>query len=237
MKQAGKIVRIVGLVAVSVAVLMLIILSAATKPSSGDKVWDSRTTVGSLNAKNYYVQYTDLACPYCSVFSRNLMDNFEEFKRDYIEGKDILYEVRVTDFLYEYGEHKTGMSRWGAAGTYCATQEDKFWEYYHAALKSLWKDYHSKGIGVSKESPMIEDMTKDYWVKIGEKVGFDKAEFASCMDSGETVEAIQKNTAKAAKSANGMPYFVFNKFVSSGFDNNWGWDYVKEYLDAGLRAN
>jgi len=235
MKNFGKIIRVVGLVVVAGLILSLIVFSSATKPSNSGKVWDTRTTIGNLDAKNYYVQYTDLACPYCSVFSRNLMNHFDEFKRDYIEGKDILYEVRVTDFLYEYGEHKTGMSRWGATGTYCATQADKFWEYYHAALAALWKDYHSKGIGVSKESPMIENMTKDYWVKVAESIGMDKKEFATCMDSGETIAAVQKNTEKASRNANGMPYFVFNKFVSSGFDNNWGWDYVKEYLNAGLK--
>lgn len=235
MKNFGKIVRIGGLILVAGLILALIVASAATKSSNADKVWDERTTVGNLDAKNYYVQYTDLACPYCTVYSRNLMQHDEEFKRDYIEGKDILYEVRVTDFLYEYGEHRTGMSRWGATGTYCATQADKFWGYYYGALQALWDDYHSKGIGVSKESPEIEDMTKDYWVKIAGKIGLNESEFSSCMDSGETLAAVQKNTEKASRVANGMPYFVFNKFTSSGFDSNWGWDYVQEYLNAGLK--
>ena len=79
-------------------------------------------------------------------------------------------------------------------------------------------------------------MTKDYWVALGEEVGFDAGEFESCMDAGETVEAVEKNTEKASRVANGMPYFVFGNFTTSGFDNNWDYSYVKKYFDAGLES-
>lgn len=234
---ASKIATIVGLVIVGALLLIVIVgaIISGTDNSHNSKVWDARTTVGNMNAKNYYIMYTDMACPYCSVFSREIMNHEDEFKRDYIEGQDILFEVRVTDYLYEYGEKSIGMSRWGATGVYCATQEDKFWDYYHQALKSLWNDYHSKGIGVSKTSPQIKDMTKDYWVKIGAAVGMDSEKLASCMDSGETIAAVESNTLKASKSAEGMPSFAFGKFKTSGFNDTWGWDYVKKYLDAGLK--
>lgn len=236
-KDASKIARIVGLVIIGALLLLVIIgaIAGGSNTSHDSKVWDARTTVGNMNAKNYYVMYTDMACPYCSVFSRELMNHDEEFKRDYIEGQDILFEVRVTDYLYEYGEKSIGMSRWGATGVHCATQKDRFWDYYHQALKSLWDDYHSKGVGVSKTSPQIQDMTKDYWVKIAETIGLDSEEFSSCMNSGEALEAVEKNTAKAVKAAEGMPSFVFGKFRTSGFNDTWGWDYVKKYLDAGLK--
>ena len=235
-KDASKIARIVGLAVVG-ALLLFVIISAiisGSDTSHDSKVWDKRTTIGNMNAKNYYIMYTDLACPYCSVFSREIMNHQDEFERDYIEGQDILFEVRVTDYLYEYGT-SIEMSRWGATGTYCATQEDKFWDYYHQALKTLWEDYHSKGVGVSKTSPQIQDMTKEYWVKIGGIVGMDESELSSCMDSDETISAVEENTAKALKVAEGMPSFAFGKFKTSGFNDTWGWDYVKKYLDAGLK--
>ncbi|MBQ6393727.1 thioredoxin domain-containing protein [Candidatus Saccharibacteria bacterium] len=231
-----KAIRIIALLVVAGLLIALMIFNMSSKPSNSETVWDERTTIGNIDAKNYYVMYTDLACPYCSVFSRLIMENEDEFKRDYIEGKDILYEVRVTDFLYEYGGNDIEMSRWGAEGVYCATKEDKFWEYYHGALKSLWDDYHSKGIGVSKTATPIDGMTRDYWVKIGEKIGFDKNEFSDCMSNSNTIQAIKDNTAKAAKIVDGgLPYFVFGKFKTGGFDNNWDWSYVKQYLDAGLK--
>lgn len=232
----GKIARPLALICVVGLFLGVLILNASSEPSNEEQVWDMRTTIGNKDAKNYYVQYTDLACPYCDVFSRLLMENEDEFKKDYIEGKDILYEVRVTDFLYEYGDHAVDMSRWSAEGVYCATQEDKFWDYYHEALKSLWKDYHSKGIGVSKSAPGIKNMKKDYWVHIGEKIGLDKKSFSDCMDSDETVAAVEKNTEKASKKIQGgLPYFVFGKFSTGGFDPNWDFSYARQYLDAGLK--
>ena len=236
-KDTAKIFRIIGLVVVGVLFLAVIIgaIISSSDTSHDSKVWDSRTTIGNMDAKNYYIMYTDMACPYCSVFSREIMNHQEEFERDYIKGQDILFEVRVTDYLYEYGEKSIGMSRWGATGTYCATQKDKFWDYYHQALKSLWEDYHSRGIGVSKTSPQIQDMTEDYWVEIGKAVGMDGDELASCMDSDETIAAIEENTAKALKESEGMPSFAFGKFKTSGFNDTWGWDYVKKYLNAGLK--
>ncbi len=201
-----------------------------------DAVWDKATTIGKLDAKNYFIFYTDLACPYCDVFSRAIWENEEEFERDYIEGKNILYEVRVTDFLYEYGEHKPEMSRWGAEGVYCAANENKFWEYYHAALDALNEDYHSKGVGISKTAPMITDMTAEYWLNIGKKIGLSD-EFTSCFSEHKMVDKIKENTAKAANQVQGgVPYFKFGKFTTGGFDTNWGWDYVKKYLNAGLNG-
>lgn len=230
----GKITRYATFLILAVVFVALVVINASSKPSNAEKIWDERTTIGNLDAKNYYVMYTDLACPYCDAFSRSIMENQEQFEQ-YIAENDIVFEMRVTEFLYEFGEHKVDMSRWSAEGTYCATQQDKFWDYYHAALSSLWSDYHSKGIGVSKTSPMIANMTSDYWVKVGEKAGMDATELKDCMGSTETLEAIQLNTKKAARIVQGgLPYFVFNKFTTGGFDNNWGWDYVERYLDAGL---
>lgn len=234
--ETGKIVRSVVILALVALFIGLIIFNVNGKGSLAGKVWDERATLGSTEAKNYYVMYTDLACPYCDVFSRALLENEEEFRQDYVEGKDILYEVRVTDFLYEYGEHKPDMSRWSAKGVYCATAQDKFWDYYHAALQALYEDYHSKGIGVSKDSPEIKGMEETYWTeKVAKRAGVDNDEFQSCYASSDTLKAVEKNTQKTAQAIQGgLPYFAFNKYTTSGFDNSWGWEYVKRYLDAGL---
>ena len=224
---------VIALIAVIFVALMVIHLNKPTDHS--DSVWDEGTTLGSKEAKNYYIDYTDLACPYCDVWSRLIFENEEEFIRDYIEGKDILYEVRVTDFLYEYGSHEAEMSRWGAEGTYCARHEGKFWEYYREAIMSLYNDYQSKGIGAYKGAPMIEDMTFDYWIDIGHKIGLSD-EFDSCMKNHKTVSEVVENTKKASKLVDGgLPYYKFNKFTTGGFDTNWDWSYVKQYLDAGLK--
>lgn len=230
----GRIIRTAAITAIIGIFLALIIFNASQKPSLETKVWDMRTTVGSAEAEHHYIMYTDLMCPYCDAFSRVVKDNLDEFKRDYIEGKSILFEMRVTDFLYEFGMHKTEYSRQSAEAIYCATAEDKFWEYYYAALDKLWEDYHSKGIGVSKTSPEITGIDDEYWLGIGRSVGLGD-EFASCYLDHKELQHVEANTAKTYKSIDGgMPYFQFGSFKTSGFDQSWGWDQVKQYLDAGL---
>ena len=189
------------------------------------------------NIISYFIRIWLDALPiYCSAFSLAVMDNKDEFMRDYIEGKDILYEVRVTDFLYEFGEHKPEMSRQSAEAVYCATNENKFWDYYYTALDKLYNDYYSQGVGVSKTAPAITDMTSDYWLNIGKEIGLSE-EFESCYTEQKMLSKVQENTAKAAQYVQGgLPYFKFDKFTTGGFDTRWGWDYVKKYLDAGLSS-
>ncbi len=216
---------------VIIAVLFLLIFAASRKPSNAEKVWDEAATIGNIEAKNYYIMYTDIMCPYCDVFSRLTIQYEDNFKK-FLSDNDILFELRVTDMLYESGniEH----SRTSAEGVYCAKKEGKFWEYYHQAVTSLWEDYHSKGIGDSKTSPMITDMTNEYWYKVGHKVGLGET-FDNCMDNHDTIDEIDKNTIKAARVTNGaMPYFQFNDFVTSGFDPSWDYSYVLYYLNLGL---
>lgn len=228
--HCGRIVRIIAIIVVVALFLLLFIYNITSKPTAGDQAWDQRTTVGNLEATNHYIMYTDLMCPYCDVFSREVLAHWDEFE-DYITENDILFEIRLTDYLYEGNNREP--SRDAAEATYCATREDKFWDYYHAALTNLWDDYHSKGIGSSKTAQPIENMPDDYWIKIGRKVGLGD-QFEKCIAEHESVNDITTNTRKALQISDGMPYFKFNKFTTAGFDNNWDWEYVKLYLDAGL---
>jgi len=235
--MSSKILRIGGIVAV-IALLILVIASSFAKPSASSAIWDERTTLGDVNNTNHYIMYTDIMCPYCDVFSRAIMNHEDEFKKDYIEEKKIVFEVRVTDMLYESNGSSAESSVNGAEAIYCATDQNKFWDYYHASIQALWDDYHSKGIGSSKTAPAITGMGRSYWEKIAQKIeGLDQDQWQSCYNDHQMLDKIRANTAKAAKQTDGgLPYFKFNKFTTGGFDNNWGWDYVKKYLDAGLSS-
>lgn len=229
----NKLIRIIALVAVAGCFIALMIFNTAST-SAADAPWDEATTQGNLDAQHHYIFYTDLMCPYCDAYSRLVAENHEEFQRDYLEGKDILYEIRLTDFLYEYGEHHTEYSRQSAEAAYCAARAGKFWDFYDTALAKLNEDYHSKGIGVSKTAPEITDITDDYWLEIGASVGLGQ-DFQDCYHNHDTVEQLEANTAKVAKIVDGgLPYFKFGTFTTSGFDQSWDWSYVKRYLDAGL---
>lgn len=225
--------RFAQVVAVAIIIALLfaaIIASLTSKPAAGDQVWNPEMTVGSADSPNLYVMYTDLMCPYCDVFSRVVMDHWDEFTA-YLDEHHILFEVRLTDYLYEAVDSE--YSRASAEGAYCAARDGKFWDYYHGAIRALWDDYQSKGIGDSKTSPAITNLPSDYWIKIGQKAGLGDS-FVSCVKNHEASDELDAATAKALQVANGMPSFKFNRFTTAGFDSSWGWDYVKMYLDAGL---
>lgn len=225
-----KFLRIFGIVAVIALVLAAIIASVNNKPSNAEIVWDKQMTVGNLDAKNYFIIYSDLVCPYCVAFENAIVEHEEDFQK-YIAENDILVEIRLSDFLYEYGESNPEHSRYSAVATYCAKREGKFWDYYNKAVTSVWNDYF-KSSGKSGFSKMA-NLGKDYWIDIGKSVGLGD-EFKSCVQNDETLSEVKANAAKSAKLVSGMPYFKFNKFTSSGFDLGWGYDYVLQYFQAGL---
>lgn len=228
--KAGKIVRIAGLVLLAGLLVFGIYTGSKTTPIS-EKVWDERTTVGSMDAENYFVIYTDLMCPYCIAFENAILENEEEFN-DYIEANNVLLEVKISDFLYEYGENRPINSRYGAEAAYCATNEDKFWDYYKAAIHTIWDNYF--GSAGKAGFMALNSVDKNFWINIGTEVGLGET-FSDCIKNDETLDLIIANTAKTVEAVNGgMPFFKFNRYGVSGFDLSWGWDYVEAYFDKGL---
>lgn len=229
-KDSGRIIRLVAIIVVVLTFAGLIFASNAMRRTTADNVWDQSTTVGSLDAKNHYIMYTDLMCPYCDVFSRQLLEHWDEFET-YLAENDILFEVRLTDLLY-YSD--SANSRNAAEAVYCAKNEGKFWDFYHEALTSLWDDYHSKGIGSSQSAPPIANMPADYWLEVGHSVGLGD-DFDQCVAHRDSATAVEETTLRAGKFASGMPTFQFNDAYLSGFGENWGWEHVLSYLNEGLK--
>ncbi|MBR3329292.1 thioredoxin domain-containing protein [Candidatus Saccharibacteria bacterium] len=227
-----KVIRIIGVVVVATVIIAAIAASMNIKPSNAEKVWDTEMTIGDLDAKNYFIIYSDLVCPYCIAFENAIVEHEEEFQK-YIEENDILLEVRLSDFLYEYGETRPINSRYSAEATYCAKNEGKFWDYYNLAISTIWNDYF-KSSGKSGVAQM-SSINKDYWIDIGKKIGLGET-FENCVKNDEPLDEIKENAKKTSKLANGMPYFKFNDYTNSGFDLSWGWEYVQLYFKAGLES-
>lgn len=213
------------------SLVALIVFSVIQNSKMESSVWDLGTTIGDMEtAELHYVQYTDLACPYCDVFTRLAIENETEFDK-FLEEHHILYEIRMTEMIY----NNTGstLSRNSNIASYCALNEGKFVEYYHVAVMKLYEDYHSKGIGDTKTSPMIPQLPIDYWLEIGHELGLGES-FDNCVNNEETLEKVIANTARASQSAQGLPYFQFGRFATAGFDPSWDYSYVNYYLESGL---
>ena len=83
----GKVFRIIGVVAVLGILIAAIVTSMTHKTPNSEIVWDKDMTVGNMDAKNYYIIYSDIACPYCLAFENAIIEHEDEFK-EYIEKND-----------------------------------------------------------------------------------------------------------------------------------------------------
>lgn len=228
----NKVFRIVGIAVVAILIVAAIVASTTIKPPVSGEVWDTQTTLGNPDAKNHFVIYSDLVCPYCIAFENAILENEEEF-HEYLEKHDILFEIRLSDFLSEYGETKPINSRYSAVATYCAKDEGKFWDYYNLAVTTLWNDYF-KSSGKSALTKMSK-LTKDYWIDLGKKVGLGD-DFASCVKNDTPLETIQENAAKTAELVTGLPSFKLNNYSPPGFSLDGTWEDVKAYFKKGLAS-
>ncbi|MBQ9484669.1 thioredoxin domain-containing protein [Candidatus Saccharibacteria bacterium] len=227
-----KALRVLGVILVVGLLFAAIIASMNNKPSNAEIVWDKDMTVGNLEAKNYFIIYSDIACPYCIAFENAIVEHEEEFK-EYIEKNDVLVEIRLSDFLYEYGESQSIESRYGAEAIFCAKKEGKFWDYYNLAITKVWNEYF-KDSGKNAFSK-FNKLKKDYWIEIGEGIGLGD-DFKKCVEEDEVLDEVVASAKKTVKLVTGMPHFKFNNYTSGGFDLSWGWDYVLMYFDAGLES-
>ena len=227
-----KLASILALVAVFALIFVAIVTSNVNQVDVSGEIWNQAMTMGDPEtAVRHYIVYTDLMCPYCNYYGRMIWENNDEFQQ-YIADNKIAYEVRVTDMLYEGSGVE--MSRPAAEGAYCAAREDRFWDYYHAALDHIFEDYYWKGIGYSKTAPMITDMDRDYWYNIGKEIGLGDT-FKTCFKESLATTELQENTFKASVNIDGLPSFAFGKFTTSGYDPSWEWDTVKAMLNQGLK--
>lgn len=230
--KVGKLMRTVGIVVVVGLIIAAIVASMNQKVPNVERVWEPDMTVGNMEAENYFIIYSDVACPYCVAFENAIIEHEEEFL-EYIEQNDILVEVRLSDFLYEYGQAQSIESRYGAEAIYCAKNAGRFWDYYNLVMARVWDEYYAEN-GKAAFSDFNE-LGKDYWIQMGKEIGLGD-DFANCVENDETLDVVKSYAARSTKLVTGMPYFKFNNSVQSGFGLSWGWDYVLMYFKAGLES-
>jgi protein-disulfide isomerase len=224
--------RILGVIAV-VAALIATIAFSFVKKDGETTIWDMDMTMGNPEAKNHFIIYSDLACPYCIYFEEPIIEHEEHFK-SYVEENDILLEVRLSDFLFEYGQHQSPASREGAIATYCAKEEGKFWDFYNLAVHSVYRDFFNENGKAGLTG--LDQTDKSYWLNIGKQVGLEDEKFKSCVNNDEPLDIIIERAAKTTKLIDGMPYFKFNNYTFSGANPSMTYSDVMMYMDAGLKS-
>lgn len=236
-----KAIRI-GLLVLVISFLGALVIFNAINPTPVDmSVWNEQMAKGDKEtAKHHFIMYTDIFCPYCDKFSDAVAANLDHFEKHYIKDNNVLFEIRVTDVNYENGHSEN--SRPAGQAAYCAAKQGDFWGYYYALLEKIYLEYHSRGIGVDRTSPKIPTLEKEFFYEIADGLEtIDREKLASCVESGETIAELDKNTKEAQKKINGgVPRFVFDKYTADGFLGNWNttndYEQVKLLMDAGLAS-
>ncbi len=236
-----KAIRISAIIVIVGFLAALVVFNILNPPRPDMSVWNEKMSKGNAEtAKHHYIMYTDIFCPYCDKFSDAIGANLEDFDKNYIEDKNILFEIRVTDLNYLNGHSQN--SKPAGLAAYCAASQGNFWDYYYALLKKIYDDYHSKGIGVDPTSQKIPTLENSYFVEAAAGIeSLDSEKLKSCIENEETLAELDKNTAEAQKKGvTGVPYFLFDKFKYNGFMGTWNTDsdykVAKDMLDAGLTA-
>lgn len=220
----------IGLVVCFVAATMFYDVSRneVTSPHTSGDAWNSMMLLGSADAPNRFVEYTDYFCSFCEKVQKT---TGEEFQKDYIDSGKLSFENRIITVLKEVSPN----TEQGAEAAYCSADQDKYWEYSRHLVPRIKADYWDKGIGTKENiaNPVpIQKLPLEYFTVSARAVGLDVAKFESCMANAEHQQEIEAATERAVRlGVSGLPYMVVNDYTSNGFVGNY--DSLKMVLKAG----
>lgn len=156
---------------------------------------DDPMAIGAVDAPVVLVQWTDLRCPYCAVFSRDTLPTLVE---EYVDTGQVRIEVRDAAFFGEESETAAVAAR--AAGN-----QGHYADYLNAVYEAAPESGHP---------PLPEKEL----VAFAEQVGVeDLSQFRSDLADPELRSAVQESTQHAQSlGVNSVPFFVTGDQALSG---------------------
>ena len=116
---------------------------------------DKKTALGNPNANIILIEFSDYECPFCARFE---IETFPSIKSDWIDkGKVVMYYAH-----YPLPIHPKAIP--AALASYCAEQQNKFWEYSNFIFKNINK----------------LNSDEDY-VKLAQEFNLDTDKFRNCL--------------------------------------------------------
>ena len=228
----GKVIRIILAVAVVLFLVALFIYSASssskTNVHTASSPWNKNMVLGSLDAPNKMVEYTDYFCSFCEELHEAMTD---QFKEEYIDTGKLSFETRIVNILNGVSVNTDK----GNEAAFCAADQNKYWEYSDKIINNINTDFFSKGIGVKNvANPVkIQKLDDSYFIAPAKEVAMDVDEFTSCLSENKHKATIEANSEKAIQmGVTGLPNISVNNYQASGFGGG-GYDELKLILKAG----
>lgn len=151
-------------------------------------VADAEFVKGPDKAEVTMVEFTDYQCPFCS---RYFDQTYGTIMADYVDTGKVRYITR--DLPLTFHEN----AKPAALAARCAGDQDKYYEMHD----KLFQTQESWSAGDPRET----------FIGYAGELGLNTATFTSCYDSGKYNEAIDADSALAAKmGATGTPTFFIN---------------------------
>lgn len=232
-KQQGSVASWIIIGVIFALLVALFIYNQSNRPlvenvHLKDGEWNANMRLGSAEAPNKFVEYSDFFCSFCAEVQAATTN--ERFKPDYIDSGKVQLETRVITVLKELSPN----TEQGAEAAMCAADQKKFYEYSDHIVPRIKSDFFDKGVGVKNvANPVpIAKLPLNYFTESAKSIGMNAEEFDSCMTSGKHAAKIKQDTERAmAAGVTGLPYLVINDYKTSGFMG--GYDGLKTILKAG----
>jgi protein-disulfide isomerase len=160
-----------------------------------------RNSMGDPNAPIQIVEYSDFQCPFCERFAVDTEPLLVEY---FVKTGKIYFTYRSAGnwVSRNMGGVRTE-SQDAALASYCAADQNKFWEMHDALFKNN-RDVEDQG-----------SFTDRRLKAMAEKAGLDMNAFNECYDSGKYEEQVQQDLTDAEDAGiQGTPYFVMTYKVN-----------------------
>lgn len=182
------------------------------KPQTGVELRDpdDPMAIGDVDAPVVMVEWTDMRCPYCALFSRDTLPTIEQ---EYVDTGKVRIEVRDVAFFGEESERAAVAAR--AAGN-----QGMFAAYLAAVYDAAPETGHP-------------DLPREELIGFAEQIGVpDIARFTADLDDPELLAAVRTSTTTAQRlGVNSVPFFVVGNQALSGAQPI---DAFRQFLDDAL---
>ena len=159
--------------------------------AAGPQIDVGEQSEGKADSPVTIIEYSDFECPFCGKF---FITAYQNIKSDYIDKGKARLVFRQFPLV---SIHKQSLG--AAVAALCAADQEKFWEYHDTLFENQPKFGRSN----------LESYAN--------KLGLDMEKFNSCLDSGSTVDQVNKEIAEGeAAGVDGTPFFLVGSQKISG---------------------
>jgi protein-disulfide isomerase len=157
--------------------------------------------IGGNDSGITIVEFGDYQCIHCSNFNRGVKDLLISEYVDTGQTKFIYKDFPIND-------RETGLSTLAAEASYCAAEQNKYWEYHDILFRNAKRDSNNDWVNLEN----LKEFAADVGVSNG-------TQFESCLNSHKYVRLVNDNEVLARTlEITSTPSFIIAKTNGNGIE-------------------